>query len=178
LRSESIARNYAEALFSLGEKSGRIDEYANLLEAISAAVDGSEKVQSVLMSPKVTKDRKAALLVSALPGASKEFGLFISAVVKRGRGLLLSQMATEYGKLLDVKANRVRAGVTLARTPDAALQASITAALAKALGKEVVAGFAVDPDILGGAVVRVGDRVLDGSVRRKLAQLRRQLLAR
>ena len=58
------------------------------------------------------------------------------------------------------------------------LQASITAALAKALGKEVLAAFAVDPDILGGAVVRVGDRVLDGSVRRKLAQLRRQLLAK
>jgi len=66
----------------------------------------------------------------------------------------------------------------LARTPDAALQAGIKAALEKSLGKEVLAGFAVDPDILGGAVVRVGDRVLDGSVRRKLAQLRRQLLAK
>jgi F-type H+-transporting ATPase subunit delta len=58
------------------------------------------------------------------------------------------------------------------------MQASITQALEKALGMEVVAGFAVDPEILGGAVIRVGDRVLDGSVRRKLAQLRRQLLAK
>ena len=51
-------------------------------------------------------------------------------------------------------------------------------ALAVALGKEIVAGFAVDPEILGGAVVRVGERMLDGSVRRKLKELRRQLLAR
>ena len=80
--------------------------------------------------------------------------------------------------LLDVKHNRVRAGITLARTPDAAMRVSIVQALEKALGKEVMAGFAVDPEILGGAVIRVGDRVLDGSVRRKLAQLRRQLLAK
>jgi F-type H+-transporting ATPase subunit delta len=77
-----------------------------------------------------------------------------------------------------VKHNRVRAGITLARTPDASLQAAISAALGKALGKEVVPTFTVEPEILGGAIVRVGDRVLDGSVRRKLAQLRRQLLTK
>lgn len=178
MRDESIALNYAEALFALGEKSGRTEEYARLLEAIAAAVDGTPRAQAVLMSPKVTKDKKAAILTASLTGAPKEFGLFLGQVVKRGRGLLLGEMATAYNKLLDVKANRVRAGVTLAREPDAALQASITAALSKALGKEVVAGFSVDSSLLGGAVVRVGDRVLDGSVKRKLAQLRRQLLAK
>jgi F-type H+-transporting ATPase subunit delta len=170
--------NYAEALFALGEKSGRTEEYAGLLEALAAAVDASPKAQAVLMSPKVTKARKAELLTASVPGASKEFTLFLAAVVKRGRQVLLGEVATQYASLLDVKFNRVRAGITLARTPDAALQADITKALSAALGKEVVAGFAVDPDLLGGAVVRVGDRVLDGSVRRKLAQLRRQLLTR
>jgi F-type H+-transporting ATPase subunit delta len=58
------------------------------------------------------------------------------------------------------------------------MQADVTAALSRALGKEVVARFMVDPDILGGAVVRVGDRSRDGSVRRRLAQLRRLLLAK
>jgi F-type H+-transporting ATPase subunit delta len=178
LRPESIALNYAEALFSLGEKSGRTEEYAGLLEAIAGAVDSSPKAQAVLMSPKVTKAKKAELLARSLPGAPAEFVHFLTAVVKRGRALLFGAMATRYRGLLDVKFNRVRAGITLARTPDAALQADITAALEKSLGKEVLAGFAVDPDILGGAVVRVGDRVLDGSVRRKLAQLRRQLLAK
>lgn len=178
MRPVSIALNYAEALFALGEKSGRTEEYAGLLEAIAGAVDSSPKAQAVLMTPKLTKDRKAEILARALPGAPAEFVLFLKAVVKRGRGLLFGEMASQYRGLLDVKFNRVRAGITLARTPDPGLRAAITGALAKALGKEVVAGFAVDPDILGGAVVRVGDRVLDGSVRRKLAQLRRQLLAR
>ena len=178
MRPVSIALNYAEALFALGEQSGRSDEYAGLLEAIASAVDSSPRAQDVLMSPKVTKTKKAEILAASLPGAPREFVLFLTAVVKRGRQLLFGEMASQYRGLLDVKHKRVRAGITLARTPDAAMQASITQALEKALGMEVVAGFAVDPEILGGAVIRVGDRVLDGSVRRKLAQLRRQLLAR
>jgi F-type H+-transporting ATPase subunit delta len=178
LRPVSIALNYAEALFALGEKSGRTEEYAGLLEAIAGAVDGSPKAQAVLMSPKVTKAKKAEILANSLPGAPKEFVLFLTAVVKRGRQLLFGEMANQYRTLLDVKFNRVRAGITLSRAPDPAMQASITQALEKALGMEVVAGFAVDPEILGGAIIRVGDRVLDGSVRRKLAQLRRQLLAK
>jgi F-type H+-transporting ATPase subunit delta len=178
LRSASIALNYAEALFALGEKSGRAEQYAGLLEALAAAVELSPRVQSVLMSPKVTKARKGELLAASLPGAPREFVLFLQAVIRRGRQLLLAEMATAYAGLLDLKFNRVHAGITLARTPDAVLQQSITQALSKALGKEVVAGFTVDPEILGGAVVRVGERALDGSVRRRLMQLRRALLAR
>lgn len=178
MRVATIAKNYAEALFALGEQSGRAEEFARLIEALAAAVHASPRVETVLMSPKVTKARKAELLAAALPGAPREFVLFLQAVIKRGRQLILPEIANEYAGLLDVKFNRVRAGITLARQPDAALQASITEALSKALGKEIVAGFAVEPEILGGAIVRVGDRMLDGSLRRRLKQLRRQLLSR
>jgi F-type H+-transporting ATPase subunit delta len=77
-----------------------------------------------------------------------------------------------------VKFNRLRAGITLARTPDEGLQRTVEAALSQALGKQVIASFNTDPQILGGAVVRVGERVYDGSVRRRLTRLRRQLIAR
>ena len=177
MRAATIAKNYAEALFALGEESGRTVEYAPLLEALAAAVHASPRVEMVLMSPKVTKARKAELLAAALPDAPKEFVLFLQAVVRRGRQLMLGEIAEQYAGLLDVKFNRVRAGITLARAPDAELQRSITEALAKALGKEIVPGFAIEPDILGGAIVKVGDRQLDGSLRRKLKQLRRQLLS-
>lgn len=177
MRAATIARNYAEALFELGEKSGRTEQYAGLLEAIAGAIDSSPRAQMVLMSPKVTKAKKGELLAKSLPGAPGEFVLFLQAVVNRGRQLLLGLIADEYRGLLDTKFNRVRAGVTVAREPDQALKDAVTAALSKSLGKDVVATFAVDADILGGAVVRVGDRVLDGSVRRRLAHLRRQLLA-
>ena len=178
MRAETIARNYAEALFALGERSGRTAEYADLIDAVAAAVETAPKVQAVLMSPRVPKADKARLLAAALRDAPREFVLFLQALVKRGRQQLLREIADEYQALLDVKLNRVRAGVTVAREPDEVLRQSIKEALSEALGKEVLPSFSVDPEILGGAVVRVGERIYDGSIRRRMLRLRRQLLAR
>jgi F-type H+-transporting ATPase subunit delta len=178
LKNPAIARNYAEALFELGEKSGLGAPYADLLHALAAAIAASPRAEAVLMSPKVTRTRKAELLAATLPRAPRELVLFLQAVVKRGRQLLLADIADAYSLLLDEKHNRVRAGITLAREPDPALKQAIVDALAEAMGKEIVPGWAVEPDLIGGAVIRVGDRVMDGSVRRKLKQLRRQLLSR
>jgi F-type H+-transporting ATPase subunit delta len=139
-------------------------------------VETTPEVQAVLMSPRVPKAEKARLLGAALKEAPREFVLFLQALVKRGRQRLLREIASEYQTLLDVKHNRVRAGVTLAQPADAALQREIQAALSRQLGKEVLASFHVDPDILGGTVVRVGERIHDGSVRRRMTKLRRQLV--
>lgn len=177
MRSETIARNYAEALFELAERGGKLYEYADLIDAVASAVEQTPELQAVLMSPRVPKAEKSRLLARGLAQAPREFVLFLQAIVKRGRQGLLREIATEYQALLDLKLNRVRVGVTLAREPDEELRKSITVSLSRALGKEVISTFAVDPAILGGTVVRVGDRVHDGSVRRRLARLRRQLIA-
>jgi F-type H+-transporting ATPase subunit delta len=176
LRVETIARNYAAALFELGEKSGRTEEYARWIDALAGAIEVAPQVQGVLLAPKVPKAEKARLLTEAVAQAPNEFKLFLQAVVKRGRQGLLAEINRAYLRLLDVKFNRIRAGVTLARKPDPALQAEIVDALARRLGKEVIATFTEDPAILGGVVVRLGDRVLDGSVKRRMTRLRRQLL--
>ncbi|HET6578404.1 MAG TPA: ATP synthase F1 subunit delta [Gemmatimonadales bacterium] len=178
MRSETIARNYAEALYELGERSGQTTRYADLIDAVAAAVETTPAVQGVLMSPRVPKAEKARLLASALRDVPREFVLFLQALVKRGRQQLLREIADQYGGLLDVKLNRVRAAVTLARPADEALQRSIAEALSRELGKEVLPSFSVDPEILGGTIVRVGERVHDGSIRRRMTKLRRQLLAR
>jgi F-type H+-transporting ATPase subunit delta len=177
LRSETIARNYAEALFELAEHSGNTERYVDLLDAVASAVEQTPQVQAVLMSPKVPKSEKARILGGGLRSAPREFVLFLQALVKRGRQQLLRQIATEYLGLLDQKLDRVRAGVTLARQPDDRLKRAIQDALTRQLGKQVIPAFTVDPEILGGTIVRVGEQVLDGSVRRRLTKLRRQLLA-
>jgi F-type H+-transporting ATPase subunit delta len=178
LRDVSIARNYAEALFELGEGGGQTSRYADLMDAVAAAVETTPQIQGVLMSPRVPKAEKSRLLAAALKEAPKEFVLFLQAIVKRGRQQLLREIATEYLALLDLKLNRVRAGVTLARPADEKLRKAIQESLSKQLRKEVIASFSVDPEILGGAVVRVGERIHDGSVRRRLTKLRRQLLSK
>jgi F-type H+-transporting ATPase subunit delta len=178
LRSETVARNYAEALFQLAERSGNADRYADLLDAVAATVEQTPRIQAVLMSPRVPKSEKVRLVGDALREVPREFVLFLQAVVKRGRQLLFREIATEYATLLDVKLNRVRAGVTLARPANDQLRKSIADALSRHLGKEVLPSFSVDPEILGGAIVRVGERIHDGSLRRRLVKLRRHLLAR
>lgn len=178
MRTETIARNYAEALFDLGDRSSQAERYADLLDALASAIETTPRVQAVLMSPRVPKSEKARFLGESLRDAPREFVLWLQAVVKRGRQGILRGIATEYLALLDLKLNRIRASVTLARSPDEKLKRAIEENLGRQLKKQVIAAYLVDPEILGGAIVRVGDRVLDGSVRRRMTRLRRQLLAR
>jgi F-type H+-transporting ATPase subunit delta len=176
VRSESIARNYAEALFVLGEKSGRSAQYADLLDALAAAIAGSPRVQATLASPKVPKPVKARILTGALGAVPAEFLHFVAAVVKRGRQALLGEISQAFLALVDVKFNRVRPVVTVAREPDEALRTLIKSELETRWKKEVLPVYQVEPEILGGVVIRLGDRVLDSSVQRRLVRLRRQLL--
>jgi F-type H+-transporting ATPase subunit delta len=126
----------------------------------------------------VAKAAKGEILRRALDGLMPvEFVRFLEAVVRRGRQGLLSEIAVEYQRLLDTKLNRVHAGVTVATAGDEKFETHIVRRLAQALGKEVRAHFQTDAAILGGVVVRVGDRVFDGSVRRRLTAMRRRMLA-
>jgi len=147
------------------------------MEAVAGAVAAEERIAIVLESPRVAKATKSQLLERALGDvAPAEFVRFLQAVVRRGRQGLLSEIAQQYDGLLDVKFNRVHAGVILTHQPDQELSKQITERLARAIGKEVRAHFRADRGILGGIVVRVGDRIFDGSIRRKLNVLRRKML--
>ena len=177
MRTETVARNYAEALFQLGERSGQVEFYADLMDAVAAAVEQTPRVEAILMSPRVPKAEKARILGGALRDAPREFVLFLQALVRRGRQQILRPISVEYMNLLDQKLDRVRAGVTLARAPDEKLKRAIQDALSRQMGKQVIPAFSVDPEIMGGTIVRVGERVLDGSLRRRMTKLRRQLLS-
>lgn len=178
MRGSAVAQNYAEALFELAQPSGRLEEYGRLIDATWAAIDGTPALQSVLMSPKVRKQVKAKLVADALTqiGAPAEFGRYLDAVIRRGRQLRIGEIADAYHAMVDRSLNRVRASITVAREPDEAMRRDLSAVLTRMLAKEVIPSYHVDPAVLGGAIVRVGDRVYDGSLRRRLMRLRRQLL--
>jgi F-type H+-transporting ATPase subunit delta len=171
VKSITIARNYAEALFAAG------DQFGEVLDAVAGAIGADERIATALESPRVSKAAKAKILERGLKGqAPKAFVRFLQAVVRRGRQGLFAEIAQEYQVLLDQKLNRVHAGVTLSEEADAKTQKQVVDRLAKALGREVRAYFRTDPRILGGVVVRVGDRILDGSVRRRLTAVQRRML--
>ena len=177
MRSATIARNYAEALFTAGEAKRQAEAYGEVLDGVAGAIAADERIAVALDSPRVSKAVKARILEKALTGtAPKECIRFLQAIVRRGRQGLLAEIALEYQGLVDVKLNRVHAGVTLAADPDAKLQKVIIERLGAAIGKEVRAHFRSDAAILGGVVVRVGDRIYDGSLKRRLNVLRRRML--
>ena len=177
MKSATIARNYAEALVQAADALGQVDRFGQLMDAVAGAVAADDRIAVVLESPRVAKRVKSRLLAQALERAAPpEFVRFLQAIVRRGRQGLLGDIAQQYQALVDLKQNRVHAGVTLAGAPDDALQRRIVERLTVVLGKEVRAHFRADAGILGGVVVRVGDRVFDGSLKRRLAVLRRRML--
>jgi len=179
VKNAVVARNYAEALLLAAEMRGaaEIERTGHLIDAVAGEVRADERIAVVLESPRVSKATKAALLARALGDlAPAEFVKFLQAVVRRGRQGLLEEMAQQYQVLVDLKLDRVHAGVTLTEEPDARIEKLIIERLSTAIGKDVRAHFRADRGILGGVVVRVGDRIYDGSIRRKLAVLRRKML--
>jgi len=178
VRDPTIARNYAEALFQFGEQTGKSELFGDLIESVGGAIEGDETIRVVLAAPSVTKDTKRELLARALKDiAPDSFVRFLFSVIKRGRQDLIPVIAHEYLGLLDVKFARVHASVATARTPDKALQDVIRKSLSEVIGKEVITHFREDSGILGGVIVRIGDRVMDGSLRRRLKILRKQMLS-
>ena len=171
VRPVTIARNYAETLFALADQAGQAEAWGDLIDETAAAVS-TPSIEAVLMSPRVTKERKISILEAGLRGAPPRYVLFLAALVRRGRQMIVGQVADEYRTLLDVKLGRVRAGVTMARDVDALTRSVIVERLAKAIGKDVIAGFSVDPSLLGGVVVKVAT-VCTTDREERLAVLRR-----
>jgi F-type H+-transporting ATPase subunit delta len=177
VKAATIARNYAEALFAAGDAKGEVERYGAFLDGVAGAVRSDERIALALESPRVAKRVKSKLLEDALGDvAPAEVVRFLQATVRRGRQGLIAEISQEYQGLVDVKLNRVHAGVVLADEADAKIQKLVIDRLATALGKDVRAHFRADPGILGGVVVRVGDKVYDGSIKRRLAVLKRRML--
>lgn len=178
MKSVTIARNYAEALFDAAAARRKTERYGEFIDAVAGAVQSDPRIAVALDSPRVAKTVKGEILRHALAGlVPAEFVRFLEAVVRRGRQGLLGEIAVEYQALLDTKLNRVHAGITLARDRGEELEQEIVRRLTHTLGKKVRAHFTTDASILGGVVVRVGDRVFDGSLRRRLTAMRRRMLA-
>lgn len=177
MKPATIGRNYAEALFAAAEAKQDVERFGALMDAVAGAVASDERIAIALESPRVSKRVKSKLLEDALGDvAPAEFVRFLQAVIRRGRQGILSEISQAYQNLMDHKLNRVHAGVVLASEPDSKLTTLVVERLTSALGKDVRAHFRADPRILGGVVVRVGDKVYDGSLRRRLAVLKRRML--
>jgi F-type H+-transporting ATPase subunit delta len=177
LRETTVAHNYAEALFELGEKQKLHDSFAASLDALDAALQSSAQLKLFLASPKIESKAKKAALRKALQNRAHPLFLnFLMILVDKRRQRLLEAIGQEYRNVLDERLGRMHVQVTLAREPDQRGREELTQQLTRSLGRQVIPHLQVNPEILGGIIVRFGDRVLDGSLRRRMLSLRRRLL--
>lgn len=179
MRAEIIARNYAETLMSLAERQGPAapEEFGRALDELAGMLAGDSRTRQFLATPRVRPEQKKEALRQALAGRAPEmFVRFVMVLVDKRRQSLLPEIATAYRDLVDQRMGRARVDVTISHAPDAALQAEIQRALEVQLGRTVIASYRVDPELLGGMVLRLGDEILDSSVRSRAAGLRRRLM--
>jgi F-type H+-transporting ATPase subunit delta len=178
MQGEIVARSYASALFDLAESKGSAEAYGEALDAVGTLLDQEPAFGQFLETPRIDAREKKRLLRETFGGRIPDHVLnFLLLVVDKRRQKLLRLMAREYRDLVDKKMDRAHVDVTVARPVDGAGVSELQGRLSKALGKDVVPHVRVDPSLVGGIVVRSGDVVYDGSVRRRLQGLRRRLLS-
>jgi len=177
MRDTTIAKNYAETLLVLATRAKDLRGWGKMLTEVATAMREQPALKLFLESPRVSTAQKSEVIGKALTDRMPRLMLrFIQTVITHRRQMLIPAIAEEYLNLVDESEGRLHARVTVAKETDDAGRDAIAAHLSRMFGKDVVPHLIVDPSIMGGVVVHVGDTVLDGSVRKSLASLRRRML--
>lgn len=179
MSAETVAQRYAQAIFDLGSESDQLpalqQDFRNLAEAYRA----SPELDRLMASPLVSEEARFATMseIATRVGISPLARNALGILTRRRRLFALSAIATELDRLADEKSGITRITVISAeRLPDSYRQRLIEQ-LGTMTGKKVVLDQKLDPNLLAGVVVRIGDLVIDGSARTRLAELKSQLLS-
>jgi F-type H+-transporting ATPase subunit delta len=176
-RRDSAARRYAEAAFEVATRDDAIETWRAELDAAAARV-GDERVTRVLSNPAIPLDQRSVALAGLLQGtASTGPSNLIQLLLKRGRIEELPRVAAEFRRLDDRRQGITHATVTSAAALSPDEIRALTARLEQSTGGRIALDTVVDDSLLGGLIVRVGDRLIDGSVRGRLERLRNQLIS-
>jgi F-type H+-transporting ATPase subunit delta len=173
----AVARTYADALLELADRTDAAGEWLAHLDEVVGMYREEPDFRAFLETPRIGLADKRRVLRTAFGDRYPELFLrFFLTVLEKHRQSLLPDIEEAARDLQNERTGRVHAAVTMTIDPDPELREEIEAALARALDRKVAADFRSDPRLVGGLIVRVKDRVLDGSLRRRLQLLRRTLI--
>jgi len=176
MSAEDRIDGYAAAILEVARGEGQLDRVGDELYRISHAFGSSVELREVLTDPRVSADRKVGVVTDLLETKVSPLTLnLVSFVVLAGRAGDLAAIADRLVDRAAAEDNRVVAEVRSAVELDEETVSRLAEALGTATGKEVEVKAVVDPTVIGGLVARVGDTVIDGSVRRRFEDLRQQL---
>ena len=177
--SGAVAQRYAAALAEAALDRNIAEKAKGDLAAFEAAFYSSADLRNFVESPAIAEDAKqnAIRKICATMGLSAEVGNFIRLVVRHRRTEMLAEIQVAFRQELNARLGIAEAEVTSAQALNDQQKSELTRALEKRTGKKIEARFREDKTLLGGAVVRVGSTIYDGSVREQLARMRELLEA-
>lgn len=172
----AVAGRYAQALFDLAKKAGKLDEQlAELLKVQTTFRENGELARAVL-SPTVPSVVKKSILRQVLERSLSETTLhFLYVLVDKNREIYLGLIIENYKELLREERGQVEIIVQSATELDAGLKKQVEERMLAYTGKKVDLKYEVEPTLLAGLVIRIGDRIIDGSVRHQLTQIHERL---
>ncbi len=172
---EIAGRRYALAVLDIARANGTLDHWREALDSLEALTSNSAYVEA-LQADGMTDEKFQAIVRQVMPGISPvEMNLF-RLLRRKARLSLGPSIASYYRELLDVERGVARATVRTAVELTEEQARALRERLARDTGRDIELETEVDPSIIGGAVIRIGDQMLDGSTRRRLLNLREQLL--
>ena len=177
MQETTVARNYAEALFELALADGDPELYCEALNQFADIVETEKDFRLFLETPLLEPRAKKEVIGDVFGGRIPDRLLhFLYVVIDKRRARVLPLIAIEFSALVDEHFGRLLVDITTATDPDETLRTELRDRLGSLLKRDVIPRYRVNPRIIGGVIVRVGDRIMDGSVRHHLQMLRRSLL--
>jgi len=169
----TIASRYAKALVQLGCEYGMVDQFRKELADMDGLFNANAELASVFANPAFTADQKKAIMEDLISktGFSELVANFLLLLVDKHRVSLLSQIVQTYETLADEQSGVIRPSIKTAFALDDSQVAAIQGALEKKTGKTVIPQISVDPGLLGGVVIQIGDIAYDSSVKTQLEQI-------
>jgi ATP synthase F1 delta subunit len=172
---EEIAQVYARALFEVASEQNTLDQVHDELGAFADAMQGSRELMQFFFSPYFSVTDKKDGLARAVTGASPAFTNFLQALIERHRMPAIFRIRTEFNDLWDEARKLLPVHITSAIALEEGEVKSLGERIGRQVDRHVEVSTDVDPDILGGVVLRVGNVILDASIRNRLEQLRKQV---
>jgi F-type H+-transporting ATPase subunit delta len=172
---EEVAEVYARALFEVAVEHDKLDEIHEQLGQFADALNDSRDLATFFFSPYFSTDEKKDALGRAIDGADPAFMNFLQALVERHRMPVIFRIRARFEELYEEERKLLPVHVTSAVALDEKTVKGIGKRIGEQIGRTVELSSNVDPEILGGIVLRVGNFVLDASIRHRLEQLRKQV---
>lgn len=169
----TIARPYAQAVFGMAKEESDFAKWTDVLDVLSAVIS-DKQVATLLSNPKITHEQLATLLIEVCGSklaSDTKIDNFIRLLAENARLTLVPQIASQYEELRNQAEGTIQAELLSPHAITDDEKSKIAAALQKRLGREVTLHCSVDESLIGGAIIRAGDLVIDGSVRGKLHRL-------